>query len=101
MTKKKGAAAWLLTLSVATSAHAAPALESTRTNAAVETHDGLGSPVRAPSPRTLGSRAEEARYAAREAASAQAKNYRAGDVVVISTTALVIILLVILIIVLI
>lgn len=50
---------------------------------------------------TLGSRAEDRRYAAREAASPDAKTYRGGDVVVISATAVAIILLVIVIIILI
>ena len=49
----------------------------------------------------FGARADEARYAAREAASPDAKKYRGGDVIVISATALVIVLLVVLIIVLI
>jgi hypothetical protein len=50
---------------------------------------------------SLGSRAEEQRYAAREAASPEAKKYRGGDVVVISVTTLVIILLIVVIIILI
>jgi len=61
-------------------------------------------PARAAGPprsAVLGSKLEEQRYAAREAAAPAAKNYRAGDVVVISATALVIILLVIIIIILI
>jgi hypothetical protein len=47
------------------------------------------------------SRGEEDLYAAREAASPQAKKYRGGDVIVISTTVLVIVLLIVVIIVLI
>ena len=50
--------------------------------------------------RAIGSRAEEDTYAARESTSAEAKKYRAGDVIVISGTALAVILLVVLIIVL-
>jgi hypothetical protein len=60
-----------------------------------------GTSARAPRTRTLGSQADEKRYAVREASSPEARNYRAGDVIVISATALIIILLVILIIVLI
>jgi hypothetical protein len=48
----------------------------------------------------LGSRSEAHRYAAREAASPEAKQYRGGDVIVISATAVAIILLVIVIIIL-
>jgi hypothetical protein len=96
MTKSKDAlAALLLTLSVVSSAFAAP-----ESGASIQGTARVQE-VRAPQGRTMGSRADEARYAAKEAASAEAKNYRAGDVIVISATALVIILLVILIIVLI
>jgi hypothetical protein len=49
----------------------------------------------------LGARSDEQRYAAREAASPDAKKYRGGDVIVISASVLVVILLVVLIIVLI
>lgn len=49
----------------------------------------------------MGSRTEEQRYAAREAASPDAKKYRAGDVIVISASALAIVLVIILIIILI
>lgn len=96
MTKRKDAlAALILTLSVVSSVYAAP------DNGASIQDTTKVSDVRAPQGRAMGSRADEARYAAKEAASAEAKNYRAGDVIVISATALVIILLVILIIVLI
>ncbi len=47
------------------------------------------------------SRAEEARYARREAASPEAKKFRGGDVIVISASAIAIVLLIVLIIVLI
>jgi predicted double-glycine peptidase len=50
--------------------------------------------------RAIGTRVEQDSYAARETTSAEAKKYRAGDVIVISGTALAIILLVVLIIVL-
>lgn len=50
---------------------------------------------------SLGSSADEAKYAAREAASPDAKKYRGGDVIVISVTAVAIILLVVIIIILI
>jgi hypothetical protein len=50
---------------------------------------------------TLGSRSDERRYASREAASPDAKQYRGGDYVVISATAIAVILLVIVIIILI
>jgi len=90
-------AASLLTLSVATSAHAGAPTELSQSQ--------VGTPATAPAPRAptaaFGSRAEAARYAARETASPGAGNYRAGDVVVISASALAIILLIILIIVLI
>jgi hypothetical protein len=61
--------------------------------------------VTAPAPQLprgteLGSRAEDRRYASREAASPEAKQFRGGDAVVISTTAVAIILLVIVIIIL-
>ncbi|HEY3499490.1 MAG TPA: hypothetical protein VGK73_32595 [Polyangiaceae bacterium] len=49
----------------------------------------------------LGSRSEERRYAQREAASPDAKQYRGDDYIVISATAIAIILLVIVIIILI
>jgi predicted double-glycine peptidase len=50
---------------------------------------------------TLASMTEAQRYAAREAASPEAKKYRGGDVIVISATTLAIILLIVLIIILI
>jgi hypothetical protein len=49
----------------------------------------------------LGTPSEDQRYAAREAASPDAKKYRGGDVIVISASAVAIILLVVLIIILI
>ena len=55
----------------------------------------------APSPRAFGDPADEARYAAREAASPDAKKYRGGDVIVIGASTLAVILIVVLIIVLI
>jgi hypothetical protein len=71
---------------------------STHTNPAV------AAPARAtastPSGAELGSRAEDRRYASREAASPDAKQYRGGDVLVISATTIAIILLVIVIIIL-
>lgn len=48
-----------------------------------------------------GTRMEEKRYAAREAASPEARNYRGGDVLVISASAVAVVLLVVLIILLI
>lgn len=49
---------------------------------------------------SLGSRADAQRYASREVASPEAKQYRGGDVIVISATAVAIILLVIVILIL-
>jgi hypothetical protein len=48
---------------------------------------------RAPRGAVVGSPAEDKRYAMREAASPDAKNYKGGDVVVISVTTAVIVLL--------
>jgi hypothetical protein len=55
---------------------------------------------RAPSGTVAGTPAEDQRYAKREAASPDAKNYKAGDVVVISVTTAVIILLAVIILIL-
>lgn len=54
----------------------------------------------APKGAALASKAEEAHYAAREAKSPDAKQYRGGDVIVISATAVAVILLVVLILIL-
>lgn len=100
---KHGPLVWFLAASLATSARAAPAPEARQPAGAQASGslEGAARPASPPRGAALGSREEEARYAAREASSVGAKNYRAGDVIVISGTALVIILLVILIIVLI
>lgn len=84
-----------LAVSVASSASAAEK-RSADTNVLVE------SELRAPLPKgaSPGSIADEKRYAAREAASPEAKTFRGGDAIVISTTAVAIILLVIIIIIL-
>ena len=55
---------------------------------------------RAPNGTAPGSPAEDQRYARREAASPDAKNYKAGDVVVISVTTAVIVLLAVIILIL-
>lgn len=79
----------ILALSLTASASPAFALESRDTAF-----------VQAPGSATLGSAAEEKRYAARAAESQEARNYQGGDTIVISASALAIVLLVILIIVL-
>ncbi len=86
--------AGLLSLSAAASSYAAPLATPAGAAVAVEG-------ARAPAGTLPGSRSEERRYAAREASSPQAKDYRGGDVIVISASALAVILLVILVIVLI
>lgn len=102
MTRNNSWAAWFLTMSLVAAAQAAPVAPSPKAAATVDTRSASpGAPTPVPGTRTLGSPADEKRYAQREAASPEARNYRAGEVVVISVTALVIILLVILIIVLI
>jgi hypothetical protein len=55
---------------------------------------------RAPPGTVAGSDAEDRRYALREAASPDAKNYKGGDVVVISVTTAVIVLLAVIILIL-
>ncbi len=75
---------------------AAPALEANRT----QTQEERGAP-HTPNRGVLGSRADEERYAAREAASPDAKQFRGGDVIVISATAVAIALLIVLVLVLI
>lgn len=59
-------------------------------------------PARAPAPSgaALGSKMEDELYAAREASSPDAKQYRGGDVIVISATTVAVILLVVLVLVL-
>jgi hypothetical protein len=72
-------------------------------NGGTHENPGVAAPARAaatPRGAELGSRAEDRRYAAREAASPEAKQYRGGDVLVISATTVAIILLVIVIIIL-
>jgi hypothetical protein len=54
----------------------------------------------APRGTAVGSKADDQRYAMREAASPDAKNYKAGDVVVISVTTAVIVLLAVIILIL-
>ncbi len=49
--------------------------------------------IRVPRGATAGSSADDQRYAIREAASEQAKNFKGGNAIIISTTAAVIILL--------
>lgn len=75
---------------------AAPALEANRTQA----HEERGARPHTPSGGVLGSRTDEERYAAREAASPDAKQFRGGDVIVISATAVAIALLIVLVLVL-
>lgn len=80
---------------VAAPLQAAPALDSNRAQAA---HEERSAPSNSPKGAVLGSRADEQRYAAREAASPDAKQYRGGDVIVISATAVAIALLIVLVI---
>lgn len=77
---------------------AAEARESESSSVATETRAGDSTP---PPRASFGARSEEARYAAREAASPDAKKYRGGDVIIISAGALALILVIVLIIVLI
>ena len=58
------------------------------------------STVRLPPGAARGSTVDDQRYAAREAASPDAKQYKGGDVIVISVTAAVIVLLVVVILIL-
>lgn len=60
---------------------------------AVDTRASSTKSASIPSKSSFGSRTDEQRYAAREKASPDAKNYRGGDVIVISVTLAVIILL--------
>ena len=96
MKLKYVAAGCLLALSSASFASAAETRVADK-NVLIEDH-GV-----APAPKgvSLGSAQDEKRYAAREATSPEAKNYRGGDVIVISATTALIILLVVLIVVLI
>jgi hypothetical protein len=71
------------------------------TNTAAGPSAPAASPAPLPRGTELGSRSEDRRYASREAASPEAKQFRGGDVVVISATTIAIILLVIVIIILI
>lgn len=88
------AALGLLTLALAAPAGAA---DGRATNSGAGTTESVQMAASVPRGATLGSRAEEQRYAAREAASPEAKKYRAGDVIVISvTTAALIVLVVVL-----
>jgi hypothetical protein len=99
MAFNKIAAALILTSGLVTSTHAASATEGSAHKAGRT--DQQTQVLTTPRATSLGSPDEERRYAAREAASPAAKNYRAGDVVIISASALAVILLVVLIIILI
>ena len=95
MTLRRIAVASALALSVA-----APVVTPAHAASPVVTSSGAVAHRAAPK-ESFGARTDEQRYAAREAASPEAKKYRGGDVIVISATALAIVLLVVLIIVLI
>jgi len=95
----KAVAAFFSTMSVVISLHAAAPTEGS--NSEDGSRERPAPALAAPRTASRGSRAEERRYAEREAASPAAKNYRAGSVVVISASALAVILLVIIIIILI
>jgi hypothetical protein len=96
MNKKSFAALGLLTLAVSAPAYAADSRSPSSTAVSSVRPDRAS----VPSGVSLGSRSDEAKYAAREAAAPDAKKYRGGDVIVISATALVIILLIVVIIIL-
>jgi hypothetical protein len=99
MTHKTFAA--LATLMLGAMSAPAHAAEATTSSPMVTTSEAHRTAVNVPSGVSRGSSAEEARYAAREAATPEAKKYKGGDVIVISATAVAIVLLVVLIIVLI
>jgi hypothetical protein len=92
---------FLLALSFAFSAAAAET--PTTTTGAPDTNVVVNSRVVTPAPAgvSLGSTEDQKRYAAREVASPNAKNFKGGDVIVIGASALVVILLVVVIIILI
>jgi hypothetical protein len=92
MKTQKLATFTLLTLALATPVYAADGKSPTRS--------ASESAERAPSGTVAGSDAEDRRYAMREAASPEAKNYKGGDVVVISVTTAVIVLLAVIILIL-
>jgi hypothetical protein len=88
MKTKSIATLTLLTLALATPAQAADAGVKTDSPDA-----GAAAVERVPSGTVAGSRAEDQRYAAREAASPNAKQYKGGDVVVITASAAAVVLL--------
>ncbi len=88
----------LLSLSFVSIPMAAEARES---ESSVATEARPAGDSTAPPRTSFGARNEEARYAAREAASPDAKQFRGGDVIIISAGVLALILVIVLIIVLI
>lgn len=92
---------FLLALSFAYSATAAemPTTTTRAPDANVEVDNRVAVP--APAGVSLGSPADQQRYAAREVASPNAKNFKGGDSVVIGASALAVILLVVVVIILI
>ena len=98
MMKKRFAA--LLGVMLDMGAVSAPALAAeTASSSTTATSAGApGAAANVPSGVSLGSSADEARYAAREAATPEAKKYKGGDVIVISVTAVVVVLLIVVII---
>jgi hypothetical protein len=97
MKLKPAVAGCVLALCSASPAFGQPAT-ATADSAALEAH--VGAPVPAPKGVQPGSAEEAKRYAAREEASPEARNFRGGDVIVISATAVAIILLVVIILIL-
>jgi hypothetical protein len=85
----------LLTLALASPVYAAPPPQR---SPAAESKPAVVE--QAPRGTAVGSQAEDQRYAMREAASPDAKNYKGGDVVVISVTTAVIVLLAVIILIL-
>ncbi|GEM_PF-3482529 len=98
MTKKLAAILSVFVTLLAVPAWALPASSSDHSSVGIQRPAQQASVPRGVS---LGTPNEDQRYAAREAASAEAKQFRGGDTIVISATAVAIALLVVLILILI
>jgi hypothetical protein len=99
MDRMKTTLAAIFSVLISLQAMPARALPATSGNSPVQIQSAeRASPARGVA---LGTHGEDQRYAAREAASPEAKKYRGGDVVVISASAVAIVLLVVLILILI
>lgn len=95
MKTKRFATFSLLTLALTTPVYA---VDATRENPPTQSEPSKAE--RAPRGTVPGSAAEDQRYAMRQAASPDAKDYKGGDVVVISVTTAVIVLLAVIILIL-